>query len=138
MILLIIVLSAAVVTKGVVISDNSTSETSSPRAKSLEKQTTSNNTFEKNDIDLGLDEDKQTRLYESLVFEVNELKEDLDKTKKELKEEITYLIQCNESAINSVNTSISGASYAIVVFTIVIVIGGIVLGFYITLVLIQA
>lgn len=121
-------------TKGLSVLDNSTSENNRPIAKSLEKQTTNNNTLENNDIDLGIDEDKQTRLYESLVVEINELKEDLLQTKKELNEKVAYQMQCNENAIRSVNTSISGASYALGVFTIVIVVGGIFLGFYITLV----
>lgn len=133
-ILLIAVLSIGISTKGLSVLNNSTSENNRPMAKSLEKQTTSNNNLEKNDIDLGSFDNKQTKLYESLVVEINELKEDLVQTKKEIKEEVAYAIQFNENAINSVNTSISGASYLLVVFTTIFGVVGIVFGLYITLV----
>jgi hypothetical protein len=75
---------------------------------------------------------KTTR--ESLISEIDELKEDLKEAKKDINEKLAYQMQCNEKAINSVNTSISGAALALTIVGIIVVGIGIVLGFYITLV----
>lgn len=92
-----------------------------------------NSPKESNDIDFVVAEHKQIQGYEPLVIEIKGLKEDLEQTKRQINEKLAYQMQCNENAINSVNTSISGASYALIVFTIIIAVVGIGLGFYMTL-----
>ncbi len=93
-----------------------------------------NSSKESNDINFVLAEHKQIEGYEPLVIEINGLKEDLEQTKREINEKLAYQMKCNEKALDSVNTTISGASYALIVFTIIIAVVGIGLGFYITLV----
>lgn len=93
-----------------------------------------NRSKESNDIDFVVAEHKQIEGYESLVIEIKGLKEDLEQTKREINEKLAYQMKCNEKALDSVNTTIAGASYALIVFTIIIAVVGIGLGFYITLV----
>ncbi len=131
--LLMLVLTAFI-TKGVCALDNSTSKSSPTTEVPLEKRKTTNNNAKANDIDLGVSERRQIDRYESAIVDINELKKELEQTRKEVKEEITYVMRCNENTISSVNTSISGASYMLVIFTIVLGIVGILLGVYITLV----
>lgn len=76
--------------------------------------------------------DKTT--HESLISEIDELKEDFKEAKKEINEKFAYQMQCNKQAINSVNTSISGATLALTIVGIIVIGVGIALGFYITLV----
>ena len=92
------------------------------------------NSTQNSDIDLEVAEDKQVKIYESLISEIHDLKADLKETKREIDNRFAYQMQCNEEAINSVNTSISGATLALTIVGIIVIVGGIVLGFYITLV----
>lgn len=90
-----------------------------------------NNSIENNDTNLKLAESKQIEL---LIREVNDLRKDLKDTKEEVNQKIAYQLRCNEQAINSVNTSISGATLALTIVGIIVIGVGIMLGFYITLV----
>lgn len=92
------------------------------------------NSTQNSDIDLEVSEDKQVEIYESLISEIHDLKADLKETKREIDNRFAYQMKCNEAAINSVNTSISGATLALTIVGIIVIVGGIVLGFYITLV----
>jgi len=91
-----------------------------------------NNPTENNDIDLDLTKNKQIENLTSLISEVNDLRKDLKDTKGEVNQKIAYQLRCNEQAINSVNTSISGASFALKIFAIIVAISAIGLGIYIT------
>ncbi len=94
-----------------------------------------NNSTENSDIDLEVAmKDEQVKTYESLISEIHNLKKDLKETKKEINEKFVYQMQCNKEAINSVNTSISGATLALTIVGIILVAIGVLLGFYITLV----
>ena len=134
MVLWIALLSSAIATKGLSITYNPRNDTSQELTKSSEEGKVNDNNRKYYDINLGSDDDKQTKVYESLIVDINELERALERTRKELEDKVAYQIRCNENAINSINTSISGASYALVIFTIVVMVGGILLGFYITLV----
>jgi uncharacterized membrane-anchored protein YhcB (DUF1043 family) len=92
------------------------------------------NSTEKRDIDSVATEDKQVKTNEPLNSEIHNLKKDLKETKREIDNRFAYQMQCNEQAINSVNTSISGATLALTIVGIILVVIGVLLGVYITLV----
>ncbi len=70
----------------------------------------------------------------SSTFNEENYKKEIAQLKQEMQEKMTYQIQCNEKAISSVNTIISGASVAIQILTVVIAILGVALATYITFV----
>jgi hypothetical protein len=129
----IVILSTAITTKGLCTTNNSINDPSQELIESSEKRKANDNTEKQSDINLFLNEDKQKKVYESLIVEINDLKQDFEQTKKELEQKVSYQMQCNENAINSVNTSISGASYSIKIFGIIITIASIGLGTFITI-----
>jgi len=90
-----------------------------------------NNSIENNDTNLKLAESKQIEL---LIREVSDLRKDLKDTKTEVNQKLDYQMQCNEQALNSVNTSISGATLALTIVGIIVVGVGILLGIYISFV----
>lgn len=67
-----------------------------------------------------------------LLSEIDKLKKDFNHTSEQMDKMLTYYVQCNEKAIDSVNTSISGASFALTIVGILVAVGGLGLGIYIS------
>jgi len=77
-------------------------------------------------------EPDQLEIYNLLNNKIIGLEKHIRQTKEEIDKKFDYQMQCNEKAINSVNTSISGASYALMIFGIIVTFLGVGLGIYIT------
>ena len=120
--LVIVVVGAVMVAEGFSVVGNSN------------RKKMTNEVIESNDIEMGALDDTKGVTYEGVLSEISELKKGLEETRKQLDERLSYQMRCNEEAMNSINTSISGASYALVIFAIIVGLGGVVLGVYITLV----
>lgn len=73
-------------------------------------------------------EPDQLEKYNLLDNKIIGLEKYIRQTKDEIDKKFDYQMRCNDTAINSVNTSISGATYALAIIGLV----GIVLGIYIT------
>ena len=76
-------------------------------------------------------EPDQLEIYNLLSNKIIDLEKHIRKTKEEIDKKFDYQMQCNETAINSVNTSISGASYAIMILGIIVTFLGVGLAIYI-------
>ncbi len=70
----------------------------------------------------------QSEKYVNLQKEVADLTDNMHQTREEFDKKFDYQIQCNDKAINSVNTSISGASHALSFYGILLTVVGIVVG----------
>lgn len=76
-------------------------------------------------------EPDQLEIYNLLDNKIIELEKHIRQTKEEIDKKFDYHMRCNDAAINSVNTSISGASYALMIFGIIVTFLGVGLGIYI-------
>jgi hypothetical protein len=74
----------------------------------------------------------QIEIYNLLDSKIISLEKQIEQTKEEIDKKFDYQIQCNEKAITSVNTSISGATLAVTILTIVVAFMGVGLGIYIS------
>jgi len=74
-------------------------------------------------------EKRHAEISRLMTAETNDLKRELEETRKDIKERVAFQMRCNEQAISSVNTSISGASYALTLFGIIVGIFGIIVTF---------
>ncbi len=65
-------------------------------------------------------------------LDIIELEKHIQQVKEEIDKKFDYQMRCNDIAMNSVNTSISGATHALAIFAIIVTFGGIILGVYIS------
>lgn len=69
-------------------------------------------------------EPRQLETYNLLHDKIIALEKHIQQTKEEIDKTFDYQMQCNEKAISSINASISGASYALMIFGIIVAIVG--------------
>ena len=74
----------------------------------------------------------QLEIYRLLDNKIIGLEKQIRQTKEEIDKKLDYQMRCNDAALNSVNTSISGDSYALMLFGIIATLLGVALGLYIT------
>jgi hypothetical protein len=99
----------------------SAGETGGQRETQLER--------EPNDSGIEALQKRHAEMSRLMTAEINDLKRELEETKTDIKERVAFQMRCNEEAISNVNTSISGASYALAVFGIIVGIFGIIVAF---------
>ncbi len=121
-----VLLFVMIAVTGVVVAQGlaSGSETDLQRETHLER--------EPNDSHLEAMEKRHTEISRLMGAEINNLKHDLEETKKDIKEKVAFQMRCNEQAISSVNTSIAGASYALTIVGIIVTMLAIGLGIYVS------
>jgi len=87
---------------------------------------------EPNDSYLEALEKRYAEISRLMSAEINDLKRELEETKTDIDEKLAFQMRCNEQAMSSVNTSISGASYALKIVGIIITVLAIGFGIYVS------
>ena len=129
--LLALLLAVVITTRGFCVSSNPTNESRSAPTETLGDERISPNLIQSHATSVKPKEDQSIQVNESLNSRIARLEDNLEQATEQISKRLDYQMKCSEQAMNSVNTSIAGATYALEIFSIVIAVFAVGLGIYI-------